>query len=175
MVFTFLRYTAGVAARWLGAPADGTPLGRRTVPLTLLVGLILSAAALTWVVLEDGDGTTTARGGPSGRVEHRTHANQDIGKDAGPGGRDAEACWRKPHPPARCDPRGFVVGDLSRSPSLNPTGSGIETHPRCAAVMGPPPRTRRSHTTPGIRVHARASQTERVAYSGGYSRGESTK
>ena len=60
LVFTALRYTAAAAARWLGAPADGTPLSSRTIPLTLLVGLILSAA-LTWVVLADGDGTTTAR------------------------------------------------------------------------------------------------------------------
>ncbi|HLL81439.1 MAG TPA: hypothetical protein VK420_02265 [Longimicrobium sp.] len=58
VVFTLLRYTAGAVAGWLGAPAGGTPL--RTLPLTLLVGLILSAA-LTWVVLADGDGTTTAR------------------------------------------------------------------------------------------------------------------
>jgi hypothetical protein len=58
VVFTVLRYTAGAVAGWLGAPAGGTPL--RTLPLTLLVGLILSAA-LTWVVLADGDATTTAR------------------------------------------------------------------------------------------------------------------
>ena len=60
VVFTVLRYTAGAVTGWLGAPADGTPLGLRTLPLTLLVGLVLSAA-LTWVVLADGDGTTTAR------------------------------------------------------------------------------------------------------------------
>lgn len=60
VVFTVLRYTAGAVARSLGAPADGTPLSLATLPLTLLVGLILSAA-LTWVVLADGGGTTTAR------------------------------------------------------------------------------------------------------------------
>ncbi|HEX8274629.1 MAG TPA: hypothetical protein VF615_18475 [Longimicrobiaceae bacterium] len=60
VVFTVLRYAAGAGARWLGAPADGTPSGLWALPLTLLVGLILSAA-LTWVVLADGDGTTAAR------------------------------------------------------------------------------------------------------------------
>jgi hypothetical protein len=60
VVFTVLRYTAGAAGRWLGAPADETQLSLWTLPLTLLVGLVLSAA-LTWVVLADGDCTTTAR------------------------------------------------------------------------------------------------------------------
>jgi hypothetical protein len=57
VVFTVLRYTAGAVAGWLGAPAG---VDVRTLPLTLLVGLVLSAA-LTWVVLADGDATTTAR------------------------------------------------------------------------------------------------------------------
>ena len=60
VVFTLLRYTAGAAGRWLGAPAEGAPPSLATLPLTLLVGLVLSAA-LTWVVLADGYGTTTAR------------------------------------------------------------------------------------------------------------------
>ena len=99
LVFTALRYTAAAAARWLGAPADGTPLSPRTIPLTLLVGLILSAA-LTWVVLADGDGTTTARATPcravlrgarrgggrcGGDGEHRSHPRRAGDRRRRPG------------------------------------------------------------------------------------------